>query len=302
MIDARFSSRVEPRSTDVLQHLLQTVARDRRTGRVQLADRLADRPHGAGAARRARPAAPAEGRLHRFELEARGHAGPLEALLGDLAVAEESLAQRHAAHLQAFELERREPIADDQLGAAAADVDDQPPARLARHGMRDARVDEARLFHARNDFDGMPERLARPFEEGLLAAGDPQGVGAHDAHAARMHGAQALPESLQAGERARGRFLVDAAVLFDARSQAHHLAQPVDDDELAVRIPRHDHVKAIGAEIDRSQHIRHGACGGAEAGFGGERTVGAGLTRDASASGGERRAAAARRTWRSGCG
>src|SRR6185369_13368232 len=96
----------------------------------------------------------------RFELEARGHAGTVEALLRDLAVAKESFAQRDAAHLQAFELERGETFADDQLGAAAADVDDQPPAGFARHGMRDAGVDEARLFHAGDDFDGMAERLA----------------------------------------------------------------------------------------------------------------------------------------------
>ena len=106
---------------------------------------------------------------------------------GDLAVAEEALAQRHAAHLQALELERREALADDQLGAAAADVHDEPLAGLARHGVRDAGVDEARLFHAGDDLDGMAERLARALEKRLLAPRDAQGVGADHTHAARVH-------------------------------------------------------------------------------------------------------------------
>ena len=72
--------------------------------RVELADGLADGAHGAGAAGGALPAAAAEGRLHGLELQARGQARALDALGGDLAVAEEALAQGDAAHLQALEL------------------------------------------------------------------------------------------------------------------------------------------------------------------------------------------------------
>ena len=50
-------------------------------------------------------------------------------------------------------LERLESFADDDLGAAAADVADQAPAGPGGHGVRDARIDEARLFDAGDDFD-----------------------------------------------------------------------------------------------------------------------------------------------------
>jgi hypothetical protein len=65
-----------------------------------------------------------------------------------------------------------------------------------------------------------------------------------------MHVSQTLPETLQTGERASGHFFVDPAVLFDSRSKPNHLAQPIDDYELTVRIPRHDHVETVRAEID----------------------------------------------------
>ena len=108
----------------------------------------------------------------------------------------------------------------------------------------------------------MPERLARAFEECLLAPRHAQRIRAHHAHTARVHVLQALAESLQAGERTRRHFLVDAAVLLDTGGKANHLAQAIDDDELAVRIARDDHVKTVGAEIHRRQHIRHRTFGG----------------------------------------
>ena len=108
-------------------------------------------------------------------------------------------------------------------------------------------VDEARLFHAGDDFDRMAERLAGALEERLLLVRQPQRVGAHHAHAVGVHVAQALAEALQAGERTCRHVLVDAAVLGDAGGQAHHLAQAVDDDQLAVRVARDHHVEAVGA-------------------------------------------------------
>ena len=79
-----------------------------------------------------------------------------------------------------------------------------------------------------------------------------------------MHVSQALTETLQAGERACSDLLVDTTVLFDARRKANHLAQPIDNDELAVRITRHDHVKAVRPEIDSREDVGNragGVCG-----------------------------------------
>ncbi len=75
-----------------------------------------------------------------------------------------------------------------------------------------------------------------------------------------MHVAQSLTESLQTGERAGRYLLVDPAVLLDAGREAHHLAQAVDDDQLAVRIARNDHVKAVRSEIDSRQYVGDGLC------------------------------------------
>src|SRR5262249_10498352 len=130
-------------------------------GRIERPDHLADRAHRTGAAGAVLPPAAPELRLHGLELEARCAPRPLEALGGDLAIAEETLAPGDAPHLQAFELERVQPLADDELGAAAADVDHQAFARLARQRMRDARVDEARFFHSRDAFDPTGGLLAR---------------------------------------------------------------------------------------------------------------------------------------------
>ena len=126
----------------------------------------------------------------------------------------------------------------------------------------------------------MPETISigkpsasRALEERLLAARNAQRVGTDDAHIARVHVAQSLAEALQAGERARRGFLIEATVIADAGRQPHHLAQAVDDDQLAVRIARDHHVKAVGAEIYRRDdfvggratathgHVRRPGCG-----------------------------------------
>ncbi len=91
----------------------------------------------------------------------------------------------------------------------------------------------------------MPERLTRTFEERLLAVRQAQRVGAHHAHAVGMHVTQPLAETLQAGERAGRYVLVDAAVLGHAGGEAHHLAQAIDDDQLAVRVARDHHVETV---------------------------------------------------------
>ena len=133
---------------------------------------------------------------------------------------------------------------------------DQAPARLGRHGVRHARIDQARLFHAGDDFDrdGPSASRARS-RKACLRRAPPQRIGADDAHAVGVHVAQPLAEALQAGERARRHVLVDAAVLLDACAQAHHFAQAIHDDDLAVDVARHDHVEAVGAQIDRRQDV-----------------------------------------------
>ena len=104
----------------------------------------------------------------------------------------------------------------------------------------------------------MTERVAGALEERALAAlGLAQRVGADDAHALGAHVAQALAEALEALQRALRRFAAQAALFVEARGEANHLAQAVDDDELPVVVTGDDHVKAVRAEVDRREDVGH---------------------------------------------
>ena len=180
---------------------LQAFGRDGDRCRIEMADAVGDDADRAGTAHRVLPALRPERRLHRLELEPRRHACAPQALLRDLAVAKVRQAHTDAAHVQALEPQRIEAFADDELGAAAADVHHQSPARVVGNRVGDAEIDEARLFDAGDDFDRMAESIARALQECLLAMRLAQSVGADDTHALRVHVAQSLPEAF-AGTRA----------------------------------------------------------------------------------------------------
>jgi hypothetical protein len=124
--------------------------------------------------------------------------------------------------------------------------------------VRHAGIDEARLFYAGNDFDGMPDCLARAFDEGFFLFCTPEDVGAHHAHAAGSHVAQALAKPFQTGDRTSRNILVQSPIELEPGTQAHHLAEPIDNDQLAVRVTRDHHVKTVGTEIDRSKYVGDG--------------------------------------------
>jgi hypothetical protein len=106
-------------------------------------------------------------------------------------------------------------------------------------------VDEARLFHSRNDLDGVTEGFAGTFQKRLLTVRESEGVRPDDTNAVGVYVPQTLPESLQACESSCSDLFVDATVLLDTGSEPHHLAQAVNNNELTVRIPRDDHVEAV---------------------------------------------------------
>ena len=106
-----------------------------------------------------------------------------------------------------------------------------------------------------------------------------------------MHVAQSLAEAL-AGRRARAPRLPCSMRPSSSTpgAEPHHLAQAIDDDELAVRVARDHHVETVGAEIDRRQDVRDGLRSAAR------------RRQRRRASGGERGAAAAGGLARSDCG
>ena len=103
----------------------------------------------------------------------------------------------------------------------------------------------------------MAQRRAGALQEPALAPGAAQRIRSHHAHAVRAHGAQTLAESFEAAQCALGRGVVEPAAVAHAGGQANHFAQSIEDDELAVRIARDDHVEAVGAQIDGGEHVGH---------------------------------------------
>ncbi len=72
-----------------------------------------------------------------------------------------------------------------------------------------------------------------------------------------MHVGDALPEALQAGQRAVHGLLVEMAVVVEPGCQLHRLAQAIDHHQLPVAVLGDDEVEAVGAQVDRGQHIGH---------------------------------------------
>src|SRR5690606_3835678 len=107
------------------------------------------------------PNASAERPAERPELELHVEPRAREAPRTETSVAEIRAAQVDAADAEAFKLPRLVPLADDQFGAAAADVDDQRRPRAARRMMRDAEIDQPRLLDTRDHVDGMAVQRLR---------------------------------------------------------------------------------------------------------------------------------------------
>ena len=215
-----------------------------------------DRPDRAGAADRRLPPGIAEAPSDRLELQASRHLGAAHARAVDGAVAEVGEAHAHAAHVEALAVHRLEGLADDELGAASADVDDEPAAAVTGEGVGDAEVDQARLLASGDHLDRVAERLLRVAPEALRVVGAAQRVGADRAHGPGRHLAQPLPEALEAGERPRPRLRRQAAVGVEPCREAYRLAQLVDDLDVSVDDARDDQVEAVRAEVHRRQGAR----------------------------------------------
>ena len=170
----------------------------------------ADRLGGAGRAVRILPAGLAVVLGELLQQHADFAARALPALAGDLAAGEETQGRGDAAGLHALGVQRRQAAADDEFGAAAADVDHQP--RFARGGqvVRGAEEDQAAFLAAGDHFDRMAQRGFGGGQEGLRRGQPAHGVGGDRAHPHRRQAGDALAEAGQAGHRAGAPFGVQA--------------------------------------------------------------------------------------------
>ena len=245
-----------------VDHRLEPGWRDRVGRRVELAHRLEDGLDGTRAAGSLLPTQASEGVFDGLELAPRSHPSAREALGGEPAAREMSLAERDASQVGAGQALRLEAFADDEFGAAAADVDHQPSPSGRRRGVCDTRVDQPRFFHARDDLDGMTERSARPIEERLLTMGTAQRVGADHPDAVCVDVAQPLSEPLEASERTRGDIPVEPPFLVHAGAKANHFAKTIHHDQLTVGVAGDDQVETVGAEVNGGEQLWGSGAGG----------------------------------------
>jgi hypothetical protein len=122
--------------------------------------------------------------------------------------------------------------------------------------VRDAQVDQSRFLDAGDDLDRVAECVAGAVHERAAAARLAQRVGADGAHALGAHVTQTLAEALEALQRAQHRLAVEPALLVEPRGETHRFAQAVDDHQLPVRVPGHDHVEAVRAQVDGREDVR----------------------------------------------
>jgi hypothetical protein len=168
---------------------------DPAVGQLQVLSHVGCRARRAGGTERTLPAAAAEGCGDGAQLQACGESRALEPLGTQLAVSEVRAAHADASDVQALEMLGLIAFADDELGAAAADIDDEIRSVRRIGVVRDTEIDQSRLLDAGNDLHGMPERLFGFGEEGVGVAGSTQRVGADDSNLVGAHVAQPLRES-----------------------------------------------------------------------------------------------------------
>ena len=151
-------------------------------GQLELVRDVSCGTHRARRADRTFPTAPAKDRSNRAKLEPHREPSALETFGAELAVGEMLATDTDAADVKAFEMLRLVALADDDLRATAADVDDEVRSVRGVGVVRDAEVDEARLFDAGDHLDGMTERLFGLGEKRVRVARATQRVRADDAH------------------------------------------------------------------------------------------------------------------------
>ena len=218
------------------------------------AQHLGRRAHGARRADRAAPAEVAEASLDGLQLGARGEHRLLHALLADLPLREEALGERDAAHVQAVRLEGLEPLAEDQLRAAAADVHDEPRLEVVGLAVRDAQVDQARLLPTGDDLDRVRRARAAP----PRGRPPPSAPGAGCSCPRRARGRSGMCRmrcpNRSSASSARSRASSDSApLLVESPGQLDGLPEAVDDHRLPVHDPGDQHVEAVRAQVHGGQ-------------------------------------------------
>ncbi len=116
--------------------------------------------------------------------------------------------------------------------------------------MRDAEVHESRLLAAAHDLDRVPERILRGAEEATAILQLAQRARPDGANGLPRHEPEALPESMQALERALAHFGMQHPVRRQSFRERNPFAQPIEQVQMAVHVLGHHHVEAVRPEVD----------------------------------------------------
>ena len=215
-----------------------------------------DRTRGTG---RHLPAQRPEFLANRFQLQAHQQFRLAQAGFADPPVVEAGPAQADAAHLQAGQGLGFEFLADDQFGAATADIHHQPSTGNVGDAVRDPQIDQPRLFLTADDLDVVPQHLLGATQESGAVASLAQGVGTDNAQLFGSEMTQTLAETRQTVQSTLLRFLGQAVVVVQTTGQLHHFAQSVQHLHMAVGDPGDNQVETVGTQIDGGDDVgRHG--------------------------------------------
>src|SRR3990172_8020542 len=111
--------------------------------------------------------------------------------------------------------------------------------------MRDAEVNKAGLLQSGYDLDLVSQRLRRAAKEGGRVMGSAQGVGSYRADQLRRNVAETFSEAFQRAQRSSLCFLGEVAIGIQTRRESNSIAHAVENVQLVVHHPNHEHVEAV---------------------------------------------------------
>ena len=211
--------------------------------------------------------------LHPGEVAPHELAGVVDRLLLDRLLGEEPLGEPDGADLEAAGGQHVAPRPDDELGAAAADVDDEHLLVEDRHRLQHPEVDQPGLLDAGDHLDADVGLGQRRLQEVVPVLGLPHGAGGHGVDL----GAEAVGD---AAEPAEG----GDAPLDGVGRQLLHVARPrAEPDDLlvagqdveAVVAGRtgDDEMNAVGADATSAALVAMSPCEGSRVGVTSTRTA-----------------------------
>ena len=142
-------------------------------------------------------------------------------------------------------------VPDDQLDAAATDVDDEGALLGQVHRVADGEIDVARFFCAGDDLRRDPGVLGNGVQELAAVLRFAHGCGRDGTHVRDAVALRELHELADGFQAEAHGFVCQAAVLEDALAQEDHLLLAVDDLERVIAPSAdHDHVDRVGPNVD----------------------------------------------------